>query len=98
MKDTDFFSNILVQKLDNSMNFSSVLNLIQSNENENKIPAETYKAKVKNITIFLDLDKVDTYIKFFEQAKNKGMTSAKYHYLLVTLVIFFKQFEKEEKI
>jgi hypothetical protein len=55
-------------------------------ENSNPKNKNSNKKLFNEITMMVDLDSRDSYIKFLNQIKNLGMIKEKYHYLLVTLV------------
>lgn len=59
-------------------------------ENSNPKPknrqSATKKSTFNEITMMVDLDSRESYVKFLNQIKNLGMIKEKYHYLLVTLV------------
>jgi hypothetical protein len=57
-----------------------------ANEREIKLAADPNRVAKEEITIFVDLDDIKNALRFLNQTKSMGMTTPKYHYLLVSLV------------
>lgn len=49
------------------------------------------KANSNEITLMVDLDSKDSYMRFLNQFKYLKIMKIKYHFLLVTLVSFFNR-------
>jgi hypothetical protein len=81
MKETDFVTNIIVRKIDNPSNCSSVFRSIENVLLKNVIAEDGLKA-----TIFVHLDSKESYIQFINQIKKFGSTKIRYHFVLITLV------------
>lgn len=98
IKDTDFHTNILVRKLEDGQNPRMVLKPISvSKEKEDRKPLDPYHRNIKSdITMFIDLKNRESYVRFLDQVKFMGMNSAKYHYYLITLVVYLFIFYAEQ--
>lgn len=83
-KSKDFIQRIKIRKVSNikhSIDMLREIELTATNPTD-----DSPVMKLKEVTVIVDFDNMETYDKFLDYVKDLGMTRTNYHYVLATLV------------
>jgi len=88
MRETDFITNILPQKIIDLTDGIDFLRILEDEfvieKNDQPIPPTQ---KMNEITVMIDFEDKDNYVKFLSQIKRLGIKKIHFHYVLVTLAV-----------
>lgn len=92
MRETDFLTNILARRISQLSDGIDLLRTLEQDFRfEKSVPSSSgFGNKNNEMTVMVDFANKDDYVKFLGKIKSLGIKKIRFHYILVSLVIYFK--------